>query len=591
MFLIAAIPATAQNPDAAKVFEHAKSLYDSGQYDSTVSYLRQYLKAHGRDSSAEYLAPLIMEALIRTEQFDTFQKLAGIYERKYANSPFYSRVTYLQGYAASRREQYNQAIRLFSRALAMGLAGDLDSLALRNVRLICENALTVSELEMLAQERDLDPRIKEIVAYHEFAALYRTGQELKAKRRAETFKSAYPSSPYIAFAKDLISKVREDDNAVIRVGLLAPISGYDADVGKQVVQGVQLAIDEHNAVNTPEVKLIISDTKGSMIETARKTRELAYQLNVPIIIGPVLSQNAIVTASMLMDRPNVMITPTATDEGIASMSDNLFQVNVTLGMLGKRIARYAVKNCNIKEFAIIAPLSEYGGILSEAFKEEVKKHGAEIVAEEYYDEGATDYRIQFESLRSKLLFKRLQNMAVEDGVEYAQEKYVSRADSINFLDSTLSVGGLFIPAESEDVVMLAPQTAFYRIRTQLLGSTGWHTPKTLLDGKRYVNDALISTSFEIDVNDKQWIDFSHRYKRRFRMNPDRVAAPLGYDAAQLVLRAVKEGGDDPAAIARKLAQTENYKGVSGTVSFDSDLGANKETAIMKIKDKSFVRIQ
>jgi ABC-type branched-subunit amino acid transport system substrate-binding protein len=46
---------------------------------------------------------------------------------------------------------------------------------------------------------------------------------------------------------------------------------------------------------------------------------MIHSHKVPAIIGPVLSANAAVAAAMLIDRDIVMVTPTATDDGIARL--------------------------------------------------------------------------------------------------------------------------------------------------------------------------------------------------------------------------------------------------------------------------------
>ncbi|MCP4626051.1 MAG: ABC transporter substrate-binding protein, partial [bacterium] len=433
--------------------------------------------------------------------------------------------------------------------------------------------------------------VAEIVAYYEVKKLYTTGQVAKAKKRAEDFRKRYPRSPYHSRVKRILKGSKSQQKKNIQIGLLAPVSGDNADIGKFVVQGVQLAIDYYNKTHTPPIELVIMDTRGNMVETARKARELVRAHRVPIIIGPVLSANATVAASAYMGDPDVvMITPTATDDGIARLGKNVFQMNVTLGILGKRIARYAVENLYIKEFAIISPISEYGRILAANFKEEVLRCGGSVLVEEHFDEGMNDFRLQFENLRSKLAERKWEQMALEGRPEYGEEVRDRRAKATYLADSTIEIGGLFIPAESEDVTKIASQVYFHRIRSQLLGSNGWHSNATILSGKRYVENAVFSTNFETDMKNEKWKSFSKLFWDRFKENPDRVAAPLGYDAANLILQVLQDS-DDPEFIADKLRSVTSYHGVSGLISFDNADGVNSEAAVLKISNKKFIRLQ
>jgi len=110
------------------------------------------------------------------------------------------------------------------------------------------------------------------------------------------------------------------------------------------------------------------------------------------------------------------------------------------------------------------------------------------------------------------------------------------------------------------------------------------------DGKRYISNTIISTSFELDQNQKMWLDFKSAYKSRFNAEPDRIAA-LGYDAAALVMKALAAAGNDPSRINENLRKTQNYQGLSGLISFDSTTRENTEASILKVTENGFLRVQ
>jgi ABC-type branched-subunit amino acid transport system substrate-binding protein len=592
LLALVAMQGTVFSMEQPREFRQALEHYRGGRYDQTAEILRQYLKDHGKEKATEYVVPLMLEALVRERDHQTFTKLAKIYRKKFPRSDFLPRLHYLEGMVLAREERFVPAVEAFSSALVAGARDPLDSLSAKNVRLICDKGLAVEELGRLAARSDLDRRVLELVAYFEFKKLNDLGQVARARKTAERFRKRFPRSPFNTFARDLVETNQPYAGKSMRIGLLAPLSGYDSEIGRQIVQGVQLAVDEFSQEHKIPVELIIRDTRANMVETVHQTKELLDKHKVPLIIGPILSQTATAAAAMVMERDAVMITPTATDEGIAGLGENIFQLNVTLGVLGRRIAEYAMNNLNMKEFAIIAPMSDYGTVLSENFKKAVTANGGIVVAEEHFDEGASDFRSQFESLRHKLMIRRKEKLAAEQGMDYVMNGGLSRQDSLSLVDSVLAVDGLFLPAESEDVVMLAPQVYFHQVRAQLLGSTGWHTPSTILDGKKYVNNAIISTSFQIDPAAPTWVAFSKKYRDRFNMEPDRIVSPLAYDAAALSLSAIARAGDDnPKKIARYLKGVRKHHGVCGLVSFAGSDGANTETAILKISNREFTRLE
>jgi ABC-type branched-subunit amino acid transport system substrate-binding protein len=589
--------------DAAEILTKAQAYYKASKFDSTVNVVRAYLKTHGGDNSSQELVPLLMEALVRKGDFQFSLRLFQIYAKKFPASPFMPRLWYLEGVSLIKDKNYASALLAFTNSLNGGINNAVDSLIQSGVQRLCEKTLTGDELLSLSARTDFHQRIDESLKYYDMLKFFQTGMTKAARQKAGDFMEKYPHSQRSSLVKDIYDKSKSQQKGALLIGVLAPLSGNVADVGKQVVQGIQLAIDRFIVGSDLKIKLVICDTRGNMLETARQTQELINNHHVSVIIGPILSQNAIVAASMLVGKDIVMITPTATDDGIAALGPNIFQMNIPLGVLGAKIAKYAMDNLNIHDFAIISPSSEYGTALSKIFRAEVEKKGCEIVNEQTYDEGTHDFKGQLEKLREELKIRNKQRTLLEkslEGEEQQEPKKEKRSDPktdkklVMPVDSTLQVGGLFIPAESEDVTMIAPQVTFHRIHAQLLGSTGWLTPKTILDGKEYVNNALFSTNIQPGADgDKEWTDFRSAYKARYNVEPERIAA-MGFDAASLVLQVLRDNGTSnvsAAQLSQALAEVRNYKGASGPVTFDPAMRVNVEAGIMKIKDKQFIRVQ
>ncbi|HMD69377.1 MAG TPA: ABC transporter substrate-binding protein [Chitinivibrionales bacterium] len=580
--------------DPQTVYKKATDSYKQEKYDSCSAVIRAFLKIHGNDSAAEYLVPLLIESSVRENDYALAGRLFQIYLKRYPSSVFMPRLWYLDGLFLAKSESYTAALAAFSNALSGGVAGGLDTLTLANVQKVCEKVFTADELDALIPRSDLHPRIAEVLAYFQIVKLFGAGQLVRAKEKAERYLRIYDRAPHAAAVRDYVNKAQEQERGQVQIGVMAPLSGYDADIGKQIVTGAQVAFDQYAASTGARLNLVTCDTRGNMIETAKKTKELLTEHHVPVILGPVLSQEAIVSASILMDKDAVMVSPTATDDGIAGMGPNIFQMNVTLATLGAKIARYAMDNLNIRDFAIIGPSSDYARDLARGFRREVEKSGREIVSEESYEEGTKDFKVQFDNLKTKLIMRKQQRTAVEKSLAGdAQPSPKTDPKLVAAADSGYEIGGIFLPAEAEDVVMLAPQVPYHHIRTQLLGSTGWHNPKTIADGREYVNNALLSSNLSVGLAEtKDWQDFKALYKSKFGTDPDRVAA-LGYDAAALITQALRQAGVSASAsqISQALASIKNYKGASGLVSFDPAQRINTEASIIKIKDKQFIRVQ
>ena len=575
------------------LFHKAVNFYAAGQYDSTIAVVREHLRRNGRDPESLTLVPLITEAYMRKGEYAQVHRLIDMYMQKFPDAPFIPRLSYLDGVAYARQAKPAQALTSFSRALELGISAELFNLTLAGAESICGRSLSVDELTSLSGKGELHPVLLEVVRFHEIQKLAAAGQAVRARNTAEEFRKNYPRSRYTDQIKGIVGSLAKENRGAgtVQVGLLAPMTGEDAELGTLILQGVKLALDSHNARAQNPLKLIVYDTKGSPVETARKSKELLTKDQAQICIGPVLSNTATVSAAMFSGKDIVMITPTANEDGISAIDDNIFQMNVSIGTIARRLAGYSLDNLNIREFAIIAPNSAFGYAMAEAFKEELGRHSIEVVHEEYFDEGIHDFTPSLKRLRYTLLCRKLEMIAAERG-NMQRVTQVSRFDSTRYADSTLAVGGLFMPLiDYQDVVKLAPQAVFHRIRTQMLGTGGWYNPRVPTEGKRYVSNAIISIGVQSDLESADWKNFEAAYKARYNSDPNRIAA-LGYDAAQLVIKAVEEtGGGDPAKLKKALFGVQNYNGLSGKISFDAHTGANSEAIIMKVTETGFMRVQ
>jgi ABC-type branched-subunit amino acid transport system substrate-binding protein len=557
IFLVSGIVSFLIAQNANEVFSRAQRNYRAGRYDSTVVVIRDFLLTHSKDPGAEYLIPLVMEAFVRKDNFAPMTSLYELYRDKFPTSAYMPRVSYLYGYSQARQGLFLPALAAYSAALIGGVSGDLDSLIMASVAVIRRNAPGLNAMPHDLAE--LHPRIR----------------------------AALADNP----AQDMTAPDKGSADAF--VGLLVPLTGDDTDAGKRVLRGVELAIEKHNAAHRTRLSLCTRDTKGSLIETARKTKELFEHDRTPAIIGPILSPAATVAAGMLIGKETVMLTPTATDDGIASLGPNIFQLNITLGVLARSVARYALENLNIHEFIIVAPRTAVGSTMSAAFRDEVTKNDGTVYDEESYEEGGSDYTPLFVNLRKKLIIRALDKRATDRNGNYLPVRTLSSADSACWADSTVSAGAIFLPSDAEDVATLAPQIVFNRIKAQLLGSSGWRSPKTTVDENRYIQDAIISAPFEPDASWRRWPNFASDYVVRFHEEPDRVAA-LGYDAGTLIATAIDSAGKSPGSFFHLqdfLTKIHKFEGASGLISFDPKERTNTEVTILKLTHAGFVRVQ
>src|SRR5208283_5824221 len=72
----------------------------------------------------------------------------------------------------------------------------------------------------------------------------------------------------------------------LRIGYIAPVTGIFAQVGKDMVNGFQMYLDEHGGkLGGADVKFIVEDDQGKPDTSVTKAKKLILQDKVQMIIG------------------------------------------------------------------------------------------------------------------------------------------------------------------------------------------------------------------------------------------------------------------------------------------------------------------
>ena len=87
-----------------------------------------------------------------------------------------------------------------------------------------------------------------------------------------------------------------------------------------------------------------------------------------------------------------------------------------------------------------------------------------------------------------------------------------------------------------------------------------------------------------------WVreQFLKRFQQRFGYQPP-ILASNAYDATVILVRALHSCNLDPECAKREIYQTQNFPGVSGTISIGEDGAARKEFVLKMVKGSKFLR--
>lgn len=345
----------------------------------------------------------------------------------------------------------------------------------------------------------------------------------------------------------------KQDN-VIKIGLIAPLTGDVKTFGESTKNGFLLAIEEVNTrggINGKQIKTFIQDDKNDPTEAQNAGSKLINQDGVKLLIGSVSSKCSIPLAQTCQDASAVMITPTSTNPKVTvrddgSRKDFIFRACFIDPFQGRVAAKFALENLKAKTTAILYDVgNDYVKGLAEFYRDNFIQGGGEVVVYESYQKDDTDF--------SALLTK----------VKQANPDI------------------LYIPDYYNKVGLIAKQARQLGIKSVLMGGDGWDSPEML----KIAGDAIVGGYFTNHYSPddprpevQEWVK---KYLAKYGSSPDALAT-LGYDATCLLLEAIKRANsDNPVKVKEALQSIKDFKGVSGEITFDECGNPVKKLTILR----------
>lgn len=334
----------------------------------------------------------------------------------------------------------------------------------------------------------------------------------------------------------------------IVIGGLAPLTGSVAQYGVAVDNAVKLAVDDINAkggILGKTIKYISYDEKGDPTEATNAYTRLVDQDKIVALIGDATSAPCEAVAQQAARDKLPMITPSGTSEAITTYGENVFRACFIDPYQGQLMASYASKKLNAKTAAILFDNGDpYSSGIADAFEAAAKALGMTITNKEGYASKSTDFNSQLTKIKAG-------NPDV-----------------------------LLLPVYYNDVVLIAKQAKDQGLTATLLGADGWDGVAAQLDAASadVVKNAYFCSQYSASSSDPALQNFLKTYKEKYNEEPNMFAV-LGYDAMQIMAAAIEKAGTtDSAAVIKALRET-NYKGLTGTTTFDDKRNPVREAII------------
>src|SRR6266851_1526024 len=337
----------------------------------------------------------------------------------------------------------------------------------------------------------------------------------------------------------------------IVVGEVGSMTGTEATFGTSSDRGIQLAVTETNSsggIKGRQVQIIALDDEGKPEEAATAATRLIASEHVVALLGEVASTRSLFMAPKAQAAKVPMVSPSSTNPKVTKVGDYIFRACFIDPFQGYVMARFTHDNLKLAKAAILRDVrNDYSVGLAQNFTEAFTKTGGKIVANESFSTGDVDFKAQLTNIK------------------------------------TAHPDLLYVPAYYTDVGLISRQSREAGITVPLGGGDGWDSEKLYEIGGAALEGSYFSNHYSVEDPSPRIQEFVAKFKKAYGGQiPDSLAAQA-YDAAGMLYDAMKRATDlTGPSIRDALAQTKNYRGVTGDITMDENRNASKPAVVLKI---------
>lgn len=339
-------------------------------------------------------------------------------------------------------------------------------------------------------------------------------------------------------------------DAVIKIGHVAPLSGSQAHYGKDNENGVRMAIEDLNAQNVviggKKVKFeIVAEDDAADPKQGTAAAQKLCDSKVAGVVGHLNSGTTIPASKVYNDCGIPHVTGAATNPNLTKPGyKTTYRIIANDNALGAGLAFYAADTLKLKKVAIIDDRTAYGQGVAEVFKKTALAKGMTVVDEQFTTDKATDFMAILTAIKAKA------------------------PDAIFF-------GGM----DPQGGPMLRQMEQLGMGNVKYFGGDGICTAELakLTAGAKTIGNVVCAeggASLAKMPGGEAW---KKRYDAKYP-NQFQVYSPYTYDATFVLVDAMKRAGSwDPKVYTAKLPET-SFKGVTTTIAFEPN-GELKNPAI------------
>jgi branched-chain amino acid transport system substrate-binding protein len=549
-------PQTVSDEEINNQFNRALSLYKSGNYVEALAGFNNVIIDYKYNSRTTVSELFKAKSQLELKQYNQFKSTADQFLILYPTSNYIDELRMLLTRYNLEIANYYNAFREVLFIIDQTNSSGYEQKARVVGEGISAKYLNDSQLEKLGSTIT-SSKVESFILLQMGKFYIRNNNPTGARRSFEEIINDYPQSIESIEAKRLIdnSYSTVSDNTVI--GVMLPLhtglSGSDASQpASEILEGIKFAVDEFNKMRDDKIGLLIRDTKKNDEEIEKIKEEFVTLNSLLAVIGPIFS-NEVRTALDDFDEFDIpIISPTATDDDLTSLSHNFFQANPPFSVRGRIMAQYIFFVENKRTISVMNSIEGYSPILASSFINEFENLGGRIVKKETFKNDYTDFSGPISKIYS----------------------------------DSLLIEGIYIPLSDNSVTpFIFSELIKYGVKIPIFGNQDWFTAKGFETAAQISNNLVFESDYFVDFNSEAYKLFNDQFSKITQKDVNRNVL-YGYDAARYILTAYRNSEPGRKNLVNKMISGMVSSGLRNNISFD-ERRVNKFLNIVRYKDGVF----
>jgi branched-chain amino acid transport system substrate-binding protein len=349
----------------------------------------------------------------------------------------------------------------------------------------------------------------------------------------------------------------QKNDGILHIGASLDFTGTNAGYGKQVKEGIDLAVDYINdSINKGIIKIDVKYLDSGDIdrEAISNVNKFISLDKIYFIIGGI-SSNVVKSMITPIERNNAFLfAPASSGSILTNVSKNFSRNWPSDDLEAGYAAKYAIENLNSNKAIVVYVNSYYGIGLKNRFVKSFIESNRLILDTINYSVDQTDFTIIIGKIKSK------------------------KPDCI------------YLAGNPKEMGRFMKQLKEQNLNFNIISNTGFLQPDCLEPALGAANGVIIPTPkpSESGTQLKSVQIFQNLYISKYNRTPTLVTANA-FDAVLLIYGAVNKHGFDVQKVAAEIRNKKNFESASGLANF-SDGEIQTEITFMRIENNKAIEI-